>query len=202
MGETLFGPDRTVRRGHPAAAPPAYLLREAAALRAEATRVRAELEAVRRRREEFGAGEAGPGWLPAQVARCGVHPMLRVLVVDDDPETAETAGALLELWGHDPFLAPTAAASRAADRFHPDVVLLHLGPPGTAGPEVARKFRQRPGEQPVIICISGPGQDEERRLASEAGCNHHFLRPADPEELRQLLEQVQRGLPPALPGMP
>jgi DNA-binding response OmpR family regulator len=121
--------------------------------------------------------------------------MLRVLVTDDDRDLTETTRVLLECWGHQVFTAHDGtAALRALDGFHPDVVLLDLGLPGTDGYDVARQIRREAGRQPVIVCLSGYGSDEDRRRSREAGCDHHLLKPADPDELRRLLGEI-RALP-------
>jgi DNA-binding response OmpR family regulator len=123
--------------------------------------------------------------------------MLRVLVVDDDRDTREATRLLLTLCGHEVVTARDgAAAVQAADSFRPDVVLLDLAlGPGPDGYEVARQVRRRAGAQPVILCVSGYGRDEDRRRSREAGCDHHLVKPADPEELGRLLRAVEAGLP-------
>jgi CheY-like chemotaxis protein len=124
--------------------------------------------------------------------------MLRVLVVDDYPDTAETMRLLLVLWGHEVLAAHDGAtAFKAAEALQPDVVLLDIGLPKMDGYEVAQQIRRQSGQQPVIICISGYGRDEDRRKSREAGCDHHFLKPVDMDELQCLLQGVQDRLPPA-----
>jgi two-component system CheB/CheR fusion protein len=124
--------------------------------------------------------------------------MLRVLVVEDNPDTAETMCFVLKLWGHSPLIARDGPAGiQAAEEFCPDVMLLDIGLPLLDGYEVARRVRQLPGKQPVIICISGYGQDEDRRRSREAGCDHHLLKPADPDVLAQLLRTIEAGTHPA-----
>jgi DNA-binding response OmpR family regulator len=112
--------------------------------------------------------------------------MLRVLVVDDNRDTAETMAILLKLWGHEAFTARDGrAAVNAVDHFRPDVVLLDIG------------LRQGGEKQPVIICVSGHGRAEDRRQSREAGCDHHLIKPADPDELQCLLQTVPVGFHPA-----
>jgi DNA-binding response OmpR family regulator len=124
--------------------------------------------------------------------------MLRVLVVDDNRDTAETMAILLKLWGHEAFTARDGwAAVNAVDHFRPDVVLLDIGLPGLDGYEVARQLRQGGGKQPVIICVSGHGRAEDRRQSRAAGCDHHLIKPADPDELQCLLQTVPVGFHPA-----
>jgi CheY-like chemotaxis protein len=117
--------------------------------------------------------------------------MLRILVVDDDPDTTESMARMLSLWGHEAFTAHDGAtAVKAADQFRPDVVLLDLALQSRPdGYEVARQIRRLARYQPVIICVSGYGRDEDRRRAREAGCDHHLLKPADPDALRRLLQR-------------
>jgi two-component system, sensor histidine kinase len=123
--------------------------------------------------------------------------MLRILVVDDDPDTTQSMACVLRLWGHEAFTAHDgAAAVKAADQFRPDVVLLDLDLGSRPdGYEVARQVRRQAGPQPVILCVSGYGRDEDRRQARAAGCDHYLLKPPDLDELRRLLLAVQDGSP-------
>jgi CheY-like chemotaxis protein len=126
--------------------------------------------------------------------------MLRVLVVDDDPDTTETMGCVLRLWGHEVFTAHDgAAAVKAADQFRPDVVLLDLALRSRPdGYEVARQLRLQAAKHPVIICVSGYGRDEDRRRSREVGCDYHFLKPADPDAVAQLLRSIGAAVAPTL----
>jgi CheY-like chemotaxis protein len=122
--------------------------------------------------------------------------MLRVLAVDDDPDTAASTALLLTVWGHEVRTARDGtAAVRAAAHFRPDVVFLDLGLPDMDGCEVARQIQRQAEKPPVIICLSGSGRDEDRCRSQQAGCEHHVLKPADPEELKRLLGQLQARPP-------
>jgi signal transduction histidine kinase len=114
---------------------------------------------------------------------------LRVLVVDDNADTADTLATLLELEGHQVKLAhdgPTALA--AAATFRPDAVVLDLGLPGMDGFEVARRLRDRTGGNgPVLVAVSGYCQDEDRKRARLAGFDHHLVKPAEIGTLASLL---------------
>src|SRR5262249_31351209 len=123
---------------------------------------------------------------------------LRVLVVDDDPDTTQSMGCVLRLWGHEAFTAHDGtAAVKAADQFRPDVVLLDLALRSRPdGFEVARQIRRQAAAQPLILCVSGYGGDDHRRQARAAGCDHYLLKPPDLDELRRLLRAVQGGSPP------
>ncbi len=124
--------------------------------------------------------------------------MLRVLVVDDDRDTTETMCFLLTAWGHEACTAHDgAAAIQAIEQFRPDVLLLDLALGSRpSGYEVARHARQRAGKQAIIICVSGYGQEEDRRRSREAGCDHHLLKPVDLDGLHGLLDSIPRTPPP------
>ena len=125
--------------------------------------------------------------------------MLRVLVVDDDRNTTETMRILLQVWGHEVVTAGDGpAALKAADAFRPDVVLLDLALGGPMdGYEVARQIRRQGGARPVLVCVSGYGGEDDRRQNRAAGCDHHLLKPADPDVIAQLLRAIEAGKRPA-----
>ncbi|MFL5342562.1 MAG: PAS domain S-box protein [Gemmataceae bacterium] len=136
----------------------------------------------------------------AQAPRDGVGPLAsaadtqklpprRVLVVDDNVDAAESTSMLLRLWGHDVQLAYNGQeALRAADEFHPEVILLDIGLPGMSGYDVARQLRQKSTfEKTLLVAVTGYGQDEDRRRSHEAGFDVHLVKPADAQQLRQLL---------------
>jgi CheY-like chemotaxis protein len=114
---------------------------------------------------------------------------LRVLVVDDNQDTAESLAALLLLKRHDVRTAydgPTAL--QEAFEFRPDVLLLDLGLPGMSGYEVARLLREHEHLQDaVLIAVTGWGQDGDRRRTQEAGFRHHLVKPVAPAEIDRLL---------------
>lgn len=108
----------------------------------------------------------------------------RVLVVDDNKDGAESLGMLLRMWGHEVRLAHDGAtALRLAAAEPPDVLLLDIGLPGLDGYEVARGVRAARGRQPVLVALTGYGQEEDRRRTREAGFDHHLTKPVDPEQL-------------------
>ena len=115
---------------------------------------------------------------------------LRVLVVDDNADTADTLARLLELEGHQVRRAhdgPTALA--AASAFRPDAVVLDLGLPGMDGFEVARRLRRdrHGGREPVLVAVSGYGRDEDRTRSRQAGFDHHLVKPTEIDHLRSVL---------------
>jgi two-component system CheB/CheR fusion protein len=118
----------------------------------------------------------------------------RVLVVDDNVDTAESMVLLLRMRGHEvqvAFSGPTALEAAAA--FAPEVVLLDIGLPGLDGYEVARSLRQqRRTAKATLVALTGYGQEEDRRLAREAGFDHHLTKPVDPAVIYELVEVRER----------
>jgi PAS domain S-box-containing protein len=113
-----------------------------------------------------------------------------VLVVDDNQDSAESMATLLRLSGHEVGTAHDgpAALSYAADR-RPEIVLLDIGLPGMTGYEVAKKIRALPGLARVrLVAMTGYGQEEDRRRASDAGFDSHFVKPLDVDDLAHVIE--------------
>jgi two-component system CheB/CheR fusion protein len=118
---------------------------------------------------------------------------LRVLVVDDDVDTAQSLALLLRLFGHESHAALSGASALASARqLAPDVVFLDLLMPEVDGFEVARQLRQQSlPRKPVLIALTGYGDDAYRRRCADAGFDFHLLKPVEPEDLRQLLAAWQ-----------
>ena len=113
---------------------------------------------------------------------------MKVLVVDDCRDTAGSTCILLRLWGYDTCAAYDGpSALHAAAAYGPDAVLLDIGLPGMDGYEVARRLRQQAGPALLLLCVSGFGQEDDRRRALDAGCDDHLVKPVD-------LTQLQRRL--------
>jgi len=127
---------------------------------------------------------------------------LRILVVEDDPESLQMMGALLSLWGYEPRLVPAGpAALEAVEEEMPEIVLLDLGLPGMDGFEVARRLRRRPGGDTVFIAaVTAYRGEEHKRQAREAGFDRYLMKPVDIDTLRQLLAQTSTGQRPADSG--
>jgi CheY-like chemotaxis protein len=115
----------------------------------------------------------------------------RVLVVDDNRDTAESLAMLLRLGGHEVDIANDGlTAIQNAVFFRPDVVLLDLGLPGMHGHDVCRQICERVAPaRPLMIAITGHGQEEIRKQSYEAGFNAHLLKPVDFDELAQLIDR-------------
>jgi PAS domain S-box-containing protein len=112
----------------------------------------------------------------------------RVLVVDDNEDSALGLARLLRLLGHDVEVAHDGpAALRAAGRARPDDVLLDIGLPGMDGYQVASRLRAEGFGETRIIAVSGYGEAAARRRSREAGFDHHLVKPVDHEALLALL---------------
>jgi CheY-like chemotaxis protein len=112
----------------------------------------------------------------------------RVVVVDDNPDAAESLSMLLRVSGHDVQTAHSGhEALEVVAAQNPDVVILDIGLPGLDGYQVAREIRKRPGnEDTVLIALSGYGAEEDRRRAYRSGFNHHMTKPPDAKVLETL----------------
>jgi CheY-like chemotaxis protein len=123
---------------------------------------------------------------------------LRVLVVDDCTDTADSLAALLGLWGYRPVVTYDGGAALAAALAHPpDVVLLNLALPGLDGLEVARRLRQQQGLRgALVVAVTGYGDESFRRRADEAGFDLYLVKPLDLEWLRRLLALCQEARGP------
>ena len=112
----------------------------------------------------------------------------RILVVEDDADSAEGIKLLLELAGHEVFTAANGAgALSCCAEVRPDAVLLDIGLPDMDGYEVGRRLRERLGDVVLIVALTGFGAEEDRRRSAEAGIDHHLLKPVSVERLEELL---------------
>jgi len=125
----------------------------------------------------------------AASTRTPVLPNHRVLVVDDNRDGAQSLGLLLKLLGAEvQVVHDGAAALEIIPSYAPTVVLLDIGMPGMDGYEVARRIRERPeGRDLMLIALTGWGQEADRQRTSQAGFDHHLLKPADIAALESLL---------------
>lgn len=118
----------------------------------------------------------------------------RVLVVDDNEDSAESLRMLLEMDGHQVRTAHDGRdALAAAQEFQPEVVLLDIGLPDMSGHEVARRLARDPRNRDVTLAaLTGWGQAEDRRRSAEAGFQHHLVKPVHPAELKRVLTPAGR----------
>jgi PAS domain S-box-containing protein len=129
---------------------------------------------------------------PQAAPRPSSSPGLKVLVVDDNVDAAETLAAVLEMTGR---RTRTVHEGRgvleAAREFGPDIVLLDIGLPGMSGYEVARQLRADPRfSRTLLLAVTGWGSAEDRRRSHEAGFDEHLTKPVDLAELEPLLTRM------------
>ena len=119
-------------------------------------------------------------------------PALRVLVVDDNRDAADSLGIVLRLNGADVKVVHDGiAALQAVASFDPAVVLLDLGMPGMDGYEVARRIREAPRHDAIaLVALTGWGQAEDRLRVRAAGFDHHLVKPTDLDALQSVLADV------------
>jgi CheY-like chemotaxis protein len=127
-----------------------------------------------------GAGEMHPR---------KINQRLRILVVDDNRDSADSLRLLLEFSGHEVAVAYSGHDGlQAAERYQPDVVLCDIGLPGLDGYWVARQLRDNPTTAKArLIAVTAYGQDEDRRRSHEAGFEQHLVKPVDPDALQRVL---------------
>lgn len=118
----------------------------------------------------------------------------RVLVVDDNKDSAQTLAMMLKIMGNDVRTAHDGLeAIEKAQEYLPNVILLDLGMPKLNGYDVCRKIREQEwGANMDIIALTGWGQAEDRQRTKEAGFDHHLVKPVDVARLKELLDEAAR----------
>jgi CheY-like chemotaxis protein len=113
----------------------------------------------------------------------------RVLIVDDNKDSAESLAALLRLDGHEVCLAYDGlTALEEARAFQPDFMFLDINLPEMDGYEVARRLRLDPELRGItLVAMTGYGQKEDRRRTQKAGFDHHFVKPIDHDMIYELM---------------
>ena len=127
--------------------------------------------------------------IPAQEAEV---PKCRILVVDDNVDSAGSLALLLEMMGHDTRTAYDGEAGvQAASEFRPHVILMDLGMPILDGYEAARRIRGEPwGDAIFLVALSGWGADEDRLRTHDAGFDLHLLKPVDLKLLSNAMAEM------------
>lgn len=119
---------------------------------------------------------------------------VRVLVVEDNVDSADTLSMLLRLYGHEVQLARTGeTALEIAAASRPDIVLMDIGLPGMDGYQVAKRLRERPEFKDVVMCaLTGyTPSDADRERQQERGFNHYFVKPVELAKLLELFKTVR-----------
>jgi PAS domain S-box-containing protein len=147
-------------------------------------RVRLPLVIERKTAEDEKAGRR------AYVARSR-----RILVVEDNVDSAMLLAQILKMKGHEVEVAHDGQAGIEAARAQgPDIVLLDIGLPGMDGYEVARSIRSdRKTRNARLVALTGYGQEEDRRRSREAGFDDHLVKPVDPQVLEELLASLPKA---------
>lgn len=114
----------------------------------------------------------------------------RVLVVDDNADSAASMATMLELLGNETRTAHDGLQALAeAAGFQPDIILLDIGMPKLNGYEVAQRIRQEEwGKDMLLVAVTGWGQDEDRRRSRDAGFDYHLVKPADLADVQDVLQ--------------
>jgi CheY-like chemotaxis protein/two-component sensor histidine kinase len=135
---------------------------------------------------------------PQPQAEGPVHmspPLLRILIVDDNRDAADSLAMLLRTTGNDIRTAYDGLeAVQVASEFRPEVVLLDIGLPKIDGHQVAQRIRQETwGRQVCLIAVTGWSDETDRARSRAAGFDHHLVKPLDTGHLAQLLGSVGRS---------
>lgn len=121
----------------------------------------------------------------------------RVLVVDDDSDTAESMAELIQSLGYDVRVAldgPTAL--KAVDEWSPELAFLDIALPGMSGYDVAREIRRRDARRPILVALTGYGQESDRRQSRQAGFALHIVKPPRLEALETVLAALSANPAP------
>ena len=122
----------------------------------------------------------------------GDRPGLRVLVVDDNIDSARTLAMLLEIWQYSTRVAHDGPAAIAiAAEFQPDLVFLDIGLPGMDGHEVGRRLRTFPSlSATLLVALTGWGSETDKMRTRDAGFHLHLVKPVDPDEIQAILRRT------------
>jgi PAS domain S-box-containing protein len=120
----------------------------------------------------------------------------RILVVDDNVDSASSLALLLQFMGNEVRTAYNGVDGvEMAKAFRPDVILLDIGMPKLNGYDACRRIRELPwGRKPAIVALTGWGQEEDIQRSQEAGFDHHLVKPIEPAALEKLLAELPTRL--------
>ncbi|WP_020473640.1 hybrid sensor histidine kinase/response regulator [Zavarzinella formosa] len=132
---------------------------------------------------------------PADAGRPGIKSKRRILVVDDNHDSAESLAMMLGLLGNEIATAHDGVeAVESAGHFRPEVILMDVGMPRLNGLEATKRIRgQSWGKEMTIIALTGWGQEADRVRSREAGCDGHLVKPVDLPDLEKLLGDLRGG---------
>jgi signal transduction histidine kinase/CheY-like chemotaxis protein len=119
----------------------------------------------------------------------------RVLIAEDNHDTAEMMQVMLQLKGHDVRVAADGFdAVAVAKAFEPHIAFLDIGMPRMDGYEAARRIRAQLGDRVTLVALTGWGQDDDKRHSREAGFDHHLTKPPEPDVLERLIAERARRM--------
>ena len=132
-------------------------------------------------------GAAERGRIPRQ--------QLRVLVVEDNLDTANVLEKSLHEWGYPSRVCTSASEALALSPYYePQVVLIDIGLPDLDGWELASRLREQHADAPpILIAITAHGEQEDFQRSQTAGIRFHLVKPAFQSQLREILERLARG---------
>jgi PAS domain S-box-containing protein len=133
-------------------------------------------------------------YLPAEADIQPADTSRRVLVVDDNHDSANSMGTFLRLLGHEAKTAKDGLeAINLAAQFQPDIILMDIGMPKLNGYEATQRIRKQPGGQKiVIIALTGWGQEADRERSRDAQCDGHLVKPVNLSDLSKLISTITR----------
>jgi two-component system, sensor histidine kinase len=115
-----------------------------------------------------------------------------ILIIEDNADARDALRVLLELEGHTvEAVEEGQQALEVARAKDPDIALVDIGLPGIDGYEIARRMRARDARRPVLIALTGYGQPEDRRRATDAGFDDMLVKPVDPTALTNLIATLE-----------
>jgi len=136
--------------------------------------------------------------IPAEELPESLGPKRRVLVVDDNRDSATSMAIMLRLLGSEVRIAHDGIeAVELAEKFRPQVVLMDIGMPRLNGYEATRRIREQPwGSDMTIVALTGWGQTMDRAKSKDHGCDGHLVKPVELADLEKLLAELQRRRDP------
>jgi len=142
------------------------------------------------------AGATSAERIEAHKLEAGAEQGVRVLIVDDNIDSALSMAQVLDILGYETRTVHDGMeAVNAARVFAPDVIVLDIGLPGISGHEAARRIRQLPGGQDILlVALSGWGQEDDLRKSAAAGFDRHFVKPVDLHLLMEVVARARRPL--------
>jgi CheY-like chemotaxis protein len=128
------------------------------------------------------------GAAPGDNGSKALAPVQRILVADDNQDSAEVLASLLRGAGHDVRTANDGiAATKLWEAFQPKLAILDIGMPKLNGYDVARRIREKGDRHTVLVAVTGWGQEDDKRRAREAGFDHHLTKPIDIDALEKII---------------